>query len=105
MNYKKRSHQGKFKPSKRQKVFYLDEVIKPHSANPSPNKYKTSLNLLESTKKNQLKNKVDQNVLKNTYIDQIENEEKKRKTPGIGKYNLLTLTDFKDTEGRKLKNR
>jgi hypothetical protein len=53
MKYKKRSHQGKFKPSKRNKVFYLDEVIKPITANPSPNKYKTTLNLLESTKKSQ----------------------------------------------------
>lgn len=45
-NKKYKKSQGKFKPSKRQKLFFIDELIKPIKSNPAPSNYKIELDLL-----------------------------------------------------------
>ena len=68
MKIKKRQTQGKFKPSKSKKQFFIDQLIVSLVKNPSPDKYKTTLNLLQKNEKgNKINNVLKPKARKNTY--------------------------------------
>jgi hypothetical protein len=60
---------------------------------------------LDKQNKKNPNNVIKPNIRKNTYIDKIELTQEKQKAPGIGKYNLLTLTDFPENSLKRLKQK
>lgn len=96
-DYKNRPPQQKFKPTTKHKPCFLDEQIHPLTANPSPDKYKTTqqagfFDAQTKARKNKSADalkKVNPSLKKWTYIDDIERYEAKHKPPGVGKFDLL----------------
>ena len=74
-DYKNKPKQKKFKPNCKHKPCFMDEHIKPFVPNPSPDKYKMKEGFVMDSKEKRAKSadlkKVDQNLKKRTYIDEI----------------------------------
>jgi hypothetical protein len=94
LDYKKKQKQGKFKIVTKPKVCYFDEIIIPIKNYPDPSKYKTEGNLIKKSKSSPELNKVNLKAKKGSYIDNIEEFEKKFKPPGIGKFDLTKYSDI-----------
>ncbi|KRW99931.1 hypothetical protein PPERSA_12607 [Pseudocohnilembus persalinus] len=66
---------------------HLEEIQESKKGIPAPNKYKQNAEWVSEKDKQKGKN-LPKNTKKNTFIEQIINEQKLRSIPGVGKYNI-----------------
>lgn len=84
--------------------FYMDYDLKVAKSLPASNTHGSQPSWIsESAKKMSFHKKIDPKIIKNTFLDKIEHEQKKRKIPGVCTYSLEKSLKQKDAERAKLK--
>ena len=86
--------------------FYMDYDLKVGMAIPGPDKYGVNSPWSFERELRMAKNRtVDPKLKKNTYLEQIEAEQKKWKKPGVGAYSLEKSIQEKDVIAQLLKKK
>lgn len=86
--------------------FYMDYDLKVAKGIPSPHAHGAQKEWsFEKIKKSGDRNKVDSKLIKYTFLDRIEMEQQKRKSPGISTYSIEKSLKEKDDEVAKLKKK
>ncbi len=91
---------------KTKKGFYMDYYLKVMKAVPPPSQYsiKDLFDQTNNKKKNKF-NKLDNSLIKYTYLERISMEQKNKKKPAPGDYNLTKTEDQIKEELKILKNK